>query len=256
MSAQSCGDLEEEGDLRVALGLLRFLLLEDADELVPLPALGVEDLEVVPPAEREVLLLERFLRLAIVRVEREERAPGGDGPLVVVQPIAVDRPELGEDLDLRLRLVRELGLLLEDRRELVELLVSLVEAAEGAERFDVGVVAVDDLLPELDAHLGLLDPLGRELRDLEEPRRALRAGVEPLRLPPLQTEELLPVAALLVHLPQVFDGRRVVRVDREDRLERFDRLGLVRELVDVEVCGLRVELDLLVGVVDERRRAG
>ena len=80
--------------------LLRLLLLEDADELVPLAALGVEDLEVVPAAEREVLLLERFLRFAIVRVEREERAPRVDGAFVVVQPIAVDGAELREDLDL------------------------------------------------------------------------------------------------------------------------------------------------------------
>ena len=74
------------------------MLLEDADELVPLAALGVEDLEVVPATEREVLLLQRLLRLAIVRVEREERAPRVDRALVVVQPLAVDRAELREDL--------------------------------------------------------------------------------------------------------------------------------------------------------------
>ena len=69
----------------------------------------------------------------------------------------------------------------------------------------------------------------------------------------LETEELLPVAALLVHLPQVLDGLRVVRVDRDDRLVGLHRLGLVRELGDVEVRRLRVERDLLVGVADERR---
>ena len=63
------GDLEEEADLRLGVRLLRLLLLEDADELVPLAALGVEDLEVVPATEREVLLLEGFLRLAIVRID-------------------------------------------------------------------------------------------------------------------------------------------------------------------------------------------
>src|SRR6185312_7581983 len=54
--APELGDLEEERDLRLGDGLLRLLLLEDADELVPLAGLGVEDLEVVPPAEGQVLL--------------------------------------------------------------------------------------------------------------------------------------------------------------------------------------------------------
>ena len=97
------GDLEEQADLGVGVRLLRLLLLEDADELVPLAALGVEDLEVVPATEREVLLLEGLLRLAIVRVDREERAPRVDRALVVVQTIAVDRAELREDLDLLAR---------------------------------------------------------------------------------------------------------------------------------------------------------
>ena len=91
-------DLEEQRDLRLRASLLRLLLLEDADELVPLAALGVEDLEVVPAAERQVLLLERVLRAAIVGVQGEQRAPGVDRALVVVEAVAVDRAELGEDL--------------------------------------------------------------------------------------------------------------------------------------------------------------
>ena len=68
-----------------------------------------------------------------------------------------------------------------------------------------------------------------------------------------ETEELLPVAALLVHLAQVVDGRRVVGVDREDLLVGLHRLGLVGELRDVEIGGLRVELDLLGVARDDRR---
>ena len=157
------------------VGLLRLLLLEDADELVPLAALGVEDLEVVPAAEREVLLLERLLRLAIVRVEREERAPRVDRALVVVQAIAVDRAELAEDLDLLRGVEGDLDLLLEDVGELVEVLGALVEAGERAERLGVLGVVRDDLVPEVDADLGLLHALGRELRDLEELRARARA---------------------------------------------------------------------------------
>ncbi len=61
---------------------------------------------------------------------------------------------------------------------------------------------------------------------------AARAGAvgHPLGFASLQPEKLLPVAALLVHLPQVVDGLRVVRVDGEDRLVGLHGLGLVREL--------------------------
>ncbi len=247
------GDLEEHADLRLRVRLLRLLLLEDADELVPLAGLGVEDLEVVPATEREVLLLERLLRLAIVRVEREERAPRGDRALVVVQTIAVDRSELVEDLDLLRGVVGDLGLLLEDRRELVELLAALVEHRERGERLGVRVVARDDLVPQLDADVGLLDALGGELRHLEELRGALGTLSEAFGFAALQTEELLPVAALLVHLAQVVDRGRVLRIDRDHGLVRLHGLGLVRELADVEVGGLHVELDLFVVVGDERR---
>ena len=142
-------DLEEEADLRRRVRLLGLLLLEDADELVPLAALGVEDLEVVPPPEREVLLLDRLLGLAIVRVEGEELPPRGNRSFVVVQAIAVDRPELREDHDLRSRVVRELGLLFENGGELVELLAPLVETRQGPQRVRRWIVpAVQHLLPQ------------------------------------------------------------------------------------------------------------
>ena len=51
------GDLQEHADLALSVGLLRLLLLEDADELVPLAALGVEDLEIVPAPSVRYLFL-------------------------------------------------------------------------------------------------------------------------------------------------------------------------------------------------------
>jgi hypothetical protein len=107
-------DLEEERDLRLRLRLFRLLLLEDSNELVPFPGVGVEHLEVVPSPEREVLLLERVLGAPVVRVEREERSPRLDRALVVVQALAIDRAQLGQHLDLRGRVERELGLALQD----------------------------------------------------------------------------------------------------------------------------------------------
>ncbi len=228
------------------------MLLEHADELVPLARLGVEHLEVVPATEREVFLLERFLRFAIVRIEREERAPRADRAFVVVQTIAVDRSELVEDLDLLRGVVGDLRLLLEDRGELVELFAALVENGERRQRFGISVVARDDFVPELDADVGFLHALGGELRHLEELLRALRALRKTLCLAPLQTEELLPVATLLVHLAQVIDRGRVLGIDRDDCFVRLHGLRLVRELADVELGGLHVELHLLGVVGDER----
>src|SRR5262249_37654659 len=126
-------DLEEEADLRLGLGLFGLLLLEDANELVPLTRLGVEDLAIVPPPEPEVLLLDRVLGLAVVRIERQELSPRVDRAFVVLEAIAVDRPELGEDLDPLLRVVRDMRLLLEHVDQLLEVLAPLEERRERAE---------------------------------------------------------------------------------------------------------------------------
>ena len=125
------GDLHEQADLGLVVRLLRLLRLEDADELVPLAALGVEDLEIVPAPEREVLLLERLLRLAILRVQREELAPRLDGGRVVVEPLAVERAELAEEHLLRLGVEGAVDLLLEDAGERLPVLGALVQAREG-----------------------------------------------------------------------------------------------------------------------------
>jgi hypothetical protein len=130
--APELGDLHEKADLGSLVLLAGFLSFEHADELVPLAAFGVEDLEVVPLAEGEVLLLERFLSLAIVGIEREQHAPRGDGTLVVVQTIAVEGGELAQDLH-ALRVVDgDLGLLLEHGGQGREILRALVEAREVA----------------------------------------------------------------------------------------------------------------------------
>jgi hypothetical protein len=244
------GGLHQERHLGGVVGLLRLLRLEQADELVPLAALGVEDLEVVPLAERQVLLLQRLLGLAVARVQGEQLAPGVDRLLVVAQALAVELPELSVDLLLLRRLVRDLDLALEHLGELLELLGALVQVAEGAERLGVLAVALEHLLPEADADLGLLHPLVREPRDLEELRRALGAVREPRRLTPVQADELLPVPPLLVALPEEVEGGLVRLVDGEDGLVRLHGLGRVGELRRVELGRLEVEGELLVGIVD------
>ena len=93
------------------VGRARFVALEDADELVPLAGLGVEDLEVVPAPERDVLLLQRSCAWRSFGCEREQRAVRVDRALVVVQAIAGDLPELVQELDLGGGVVGELGLL-------------------------------------------------------------------------------------------------------------------------------------------------
>ena len=201
-------DLEEERDLRRSARLLRLLLLEDANELVPLAALGVEDLEVVPAAERQVLLLQRVLRAPVVRVEREERAPCVDRALVVVEALAVDRAQLGEDLDLRRGVERGLGLASREpppacrspsraRRARPAL-----RAPRRSTRRWRGPLARGRCRPRASS---------RARSRASRSRGTSRARAAPAacaRLRAAEPEELLPVAALLVHLPQVVDRLR------------------------------------------------
>ncbi|MFT3771956.1 MAG: hypothetical protein QM820_41650 [Minicystis sp.] len=244
------GDLHEQADLGLVVRLLRLLRLEDADELVPLAALGVEDLEIVPAAEREVLLLQRLLRLAILRVDREELPPRLDGLHVVVEALAVERAELAEQRLLGLDVEGDVDLLLQDDRERLEILGALVETGERVERLLVLRIVGDDLVPEVDADLRLLHALGGELGDLEELLPARRALRHVAGLALHQADELLPVAPLLVALAEELDGLGVLPVEREDRLEALHGLGRVGELGRVEVGGLRVVVNLLRRLVD------
>ncbi len=110
-----------------------------------------------------------------------------------------------------------------------------MEAGEGVERLGVLGIVGDDLVPEVDADLGLLHALGGELGDLEELRAAREAFGHRPGLALHQPDELLPVAALLVALAQEIDRLSVLAVEREDRLEALHGLGRVGELGRVEV---------------------
>ena len=228
------------------------MLLEHPDELVPLAALGVEDFEVIPTPQRQILLFQSVLRPAIVRIQSEQGPPRVDCPFVVGKALAVDRTELGEHLDLRRGVEGRVRLTLEDIGQALEVFRALVEARESAQRFAVRRLVREHLLPKLDTDVGLLDSLGGKLGDLEKLGSPRGSRGQSVGLSALKGEKLLPVPALLVHLPQVVRGLGVVRIDRKDGLVRLHRLGLICELGHVEVGRLGVEGDLLVLVRHQR----
>ena len=244
-------DLREERHLRRVRGLrVLGLALEQADELVPLAALLEEALELVPRVHREVALLQRLLRAAVVGVERKHAAPRLDGDGVVVETIAGDETELHEELHARRRVSGHRGLRAENLRELRVLLGLLVEPRELPERLDVARVSREHLLPQLRGDLRALHLLGDEARELGvaiELRRRRRRR----HLATQDAQELVPVLALLVHPLEVFDGLRVLTVDLEDVLVGLDGLGLVREALEVDPRDALEQRHALVAVVEQ-----
>src|SRR5213078_4466141 len=132
------------GGLVLFAGLLR---LQNPDELVPLAALGIKDLEVVPASEREVLLLHRLLCLAIVGIEGQKSAPRRNGAFVVVESVPVDCRQLAENLDPLAVVGSDLRLLLQHRRESGKVLGPFVETGQVSERLAVLRVRRENLLP-------------------------------------------------------------------------------------------------------------
>jgi len=227
----------------VALAAGLDLALEHADELVELAARAVELLEIGPPRLGDVELLERVLRAPVVLVDPQQALPGLDRLGGVLDLLGVEKPEALERVGAQLVVGRRVGLPAADVGELVPLLVALVELVELGERFVVGRLVDEDLLPPVRADLGLLDLGRRHLGDLDHLGAALGLG-RAVDLGLLELDQLFPVAPLLVHREQVIDRLLVVGIELEHALERLDRLGLVREPLEVEVGDLQVDRDL------------
>ena len=246
------GDLEEQRGALGALGGLR-LALEHADELAPLVLLGVELLQALHVADGEVELLERVLGAPVLGVELVERLPRLDRAAVVVQLVAVVRPELDEVVDLLRLVALDLGQGRQDAGELGPLLLAVEQALELLERLHVVAVGRQDLRPELDRQGVLLDLRDRGAGDVEELLHALSRVLDQRQLLLLDVDELLPVAALGVEVLELGDRFGVELVRLEHRLEALDRLGLVVELVEEEAAGLKVKGGAADGIRGELR---
>ncbi len=251
LSLPEARDAEHQIDLLfLRRVLVPGLALERTDELVELAARCVERLEIVPRLDRDVATLELLLRALVLGIEREQALERADGAVIVVELVRVDHAELREHGLLFFGAVRALGLSLEHVGERLPLARTLVEARERRERIALIRIVLTNLLPEVDADLGLAEALRRELRHLDVSDRAV-ALVHELDLALHDADELFPVAALLVHLLELRDRIQVVRVVLEHGLEGFDRLGLVRRLLEVHRAGLREQADLLLAVLND-----
>ena len=128
--------------------------------------------------------------------------------------------------------VGDLGLLLEHLRERCRSPWRARRDRRGcAERLGVLGVGGEDLVPELDADVGLLDALGGELGDLEElrararPRIGMRSASRRCR--PRSFSQSRRFSYICRRKSTAL---RVLGVDGEDGLVGLHRLGLVREL--------------------------
>ena len=108
-----------------------------------------------------------FLRSTIVGVDRQEQTPRLNRSLIVLETVAVDHAELGEQLDLGLLVVSDFDLLLQDHDELIVLARVLVERSKGAEGCLVARIGVQHFRPQADADIGLAQALGGKLSDFD-----------------------------------------------------------------------------------------
>ena len=99
---------------------------------------------------------------------------------------------------------------------------------------------------------GLLHLLGGELRHLDAAGLAFAGILELVDLALVDRDQLLPVAALLVHLLDERERLAVVRIQLQDRLVGLDRLRLVGELLEEQIGDPRVQRDLVFGRLDDR----
>ena len=224
---------------------LDLLLRRDAGKL----GLAREDRdEIVPAAAVLVALGQRIDRLAVVRVEREDRVVGVDRHDVAghLDVIAIDGDDLEQAGDAALDVGGRaaLDLLLDEVEERVPLLGAGVEAAQRVARLGgVGTCPVQHL-PRLD---GLLRVGEVELGDLGDGDRQLalarRVGVgDPLQRLPVDLDQLVGVAA----------GAQVVAVELERGRVRGVDLANAPEVL---LGGVRVAEPLPVQHGDLQERA-
>ena len=162
-------------------------------------------------------------------------------------------PSFTQIADLRVASSVDGHLPLQHRAQLAPRLLALVQLLELAQRLEVLGVVRQHLLPKLDRDRRLLHLLGGELRHLDAAGLALVGVGELVDLALVDRDQLLPVAALLVHLLDEAERLAVVGIQLEDRLVGLDRLGLVRELLEKQVRDRRCSAIFSSADLDDRR---
>ena len=155
------GDPVLEADRLVRVLAHLALAREDAEELLPVLRLLVEDVET-----RE--------RLEVVRIELEDLRVGVDGLRDVAELALVDRADLVVDALLLVGVGDEIRLLRVDGEEILPAREAEVALDERVERAEVVLVDREDLLVDGDRRLGQLEDVFLDRGGLEE--RVLLVG--------------------------------------------------------------------------------
>ena len=243
-------EVQLHAHLRIGVDLR--LALEHAHELVPLAGRRVDLLEIVEAPRLTVEFPQRIARAAAVGVVGEHALPRHDRALGIVLLLAVEDGELRQRGDSCRRVRRLADLLLEHAREISPRALALVELLELGQRQGVLGLLLEHLAPELDRQRRLLDLIGGELGDLDPAPHPFGRVGDAQKLALVRRDQLVPVAATLVHLLEKLERLRARWIELERALVGLDRLGLVRELLEVEARDAQLHLDLRGGVGQQR----
>ncbi len=176
-----------------------------------------------------------------------------DGPRRVVEVLLVELGDAVLVADPLGRILRQLGLVLEDAEQLLPVLRRLVEDVEATERLEIVGIDLEHALVGVDrprhvAELALVDRADLVVDEL------LLLGVgDEIRLLRVHREEVRPPREPEVELDQRVDGAEILRVELEDLAVDGDGLIVPLEDLFFDGSGLVEGRLLVVGLVEDVR---
>ena len=231
-------DLPElERELHLDVGLLDrankpFQL---AGILRPVVVAGVEELEPLPLLKLNGTLPDGLPRTRVRRLDLKQLLVDLERTLRLAKAIAKQLRQLEERQRLRGSLRRGSGLPLHNLGQAGEVLLPLVALLQRRQRLKIIRITVEHLAPERDRQLRL-PRLGRsDIGRVAQVLDPLVVTEGPLCEHPLDSNQLLPLATLVVEVFQRGHSPLIRLIQLADLLKQLDGLGLVREPDEIEL---------------------
>ena len=162
--------------------------------------------------------------------------------------LAVERRQLGEETRALLVVVRRSDTPLDHLTQRRPVLLALGQLLERVDRFLVGGLGLEHLLPQRDRVRRAVETIRGEPRELDAMGLTHVRITRERGLRGEHVEELLPRATLGVDLLEEVERLAVRRLLLDDDLERTRGLVVVREAIDPELGDAHVERDLVARV--------